>query len=237
MWRRVIGPFREFGLRAGFLYALDRAMRSLSPRLGLFVYELIVQPITDKPMLPTGLARNLTFVEIGRDHPDVARMPAREDIKAQRFEQGARCLAAYRKGALVGYMWMSSNCYAEDEVRCTYHLTEPALSVFDFDLYVMPEHRLGIGFMAVWHGANRFLHERGVRYTFSRMTRFNLPSRRAHARLGGRCIGQAVFFQAWQVELMLSTLRPYVGLTWSETQRTQLHLAPDLSKPPAADVA
>ena len=37
-----------------------------------------------------------------------------------------------------------------------YKRQPPDRSVFDFDLYVMPEHRLGLGFMAVWHGANHY---------------------------------------------------------------------------------
>ena len=100
MWRRLVGPFKEFGLGAGFLYALDRVLRSISPRLGLYVYELMVQPITGKAMLPPNLAKNLTFTEITRGHPDVALMPAREDIKAQRFEQGAKCLGVLSQGDL-----------------------------------------------------------------------------------------------------------------------------------------
>lgn len=234
MWRRLVGPFKEFGLGAGFLYALDRVLRGLSPRLGLYVYELMVQPITGKAMLPANLAKNLTFTEITRDHPDVALMPAREDIKVQRFEQGARCLGVYRKGALIGYLWMCFGRYEEDEVRCTYGLSEPDASVFDFDLYVMPEHRLGIGFMAIWHGANQYLHERGVRYTFSRLTRFNLASRRSHAHLGWKCVGRALFLQAWQLELMLATVSPYVGLTWSRARRIHLNLSPDVLRQSAA---
>lgn len=236
MWRRFVGPFKEFGLGAGFLYVLDRVLRSLSPRLGLYVYELMVQPITGRAMLPGNLAKNLSFTEIGRGHPDVALMPAREDIKAQRFEQGARCLGVYRKGTLIGYLWFCFKRYEEDEVRCIYVLSEPETSVFDFDLYVMPEHRLGIGFMAIWHGANQFLHERGVRYTFSRLTRFNLASRRSHAHLGWKCLGRALFLQAWRVEMMLTTMSPYFGLTLSAGQRLQLDLSPEVLRQDAAAV-
>lgn len=227
MWNKLAAPFREFGAVAGALYAIDRVLRRISPRLGLQVYEFMAQPITAKPLLPPNLTRNLAFEEIGQGHPDIALMPAREDIKAERFRQGARCLGVYRKGKLVGYLWFCSERYEEDEVRCTYLLGDPAHSVFDFDLYVLPEHRLGLGFMAVWHGANLFLSERGIRRTFSRLTRFNLASRRAHAHLGWRCVGRAVFVQAWRVELMLSTLAPFVALTWRRDQRVALRLQPD----------
>jgi hypothetical protein len=34
-------------------------------------------------------------------------------------------------------------------VRCTYELADAQRSVFDFDLVVLPKHRMGIGFMAI----------------------------------------------------------------------------------------
>ena len=228
MWRTITGPFTEFGFTAGALYAADRVMRRISPRLGLFVYELMVQPITATPLLPPNRTKNLTFALIGRGHPDIDLMPARADIKASRFDQGAVCLGAYRKGKLIGYVWFCSGRYEEDEVRCTYELCEPEHSAFDFDLYVMPEHRMGIGFMAIWHGANAYLHERGVRYTFSRMTRFNLASRSAHVRLGAKCAARAIFMQAWRLELMLASAFPCIALTWGPSRRPRLRLAPDV---------
>lgn len=234
MWRRVIGPFKEFGLGAGALYTVDRVLRLISPRLGLFVYELMVQPITGKAMLSPNLAKNLRFSEIGRGHPDIAAMPARADIKESRFDQGAVCLGTYRNDKLIGYIWFCFNHYLEDEVRCTYQLVDAQRSVFDFDLYVLPEYRMGVGFMGIWHGANTYLHQRGVRYTFSRLTRFNLASRRSHAHLGWRAAARAVFVQAWNLELMFASCTPYLAMTWKPSQRTRLRLAPDVLGPLAA---
>lgn len=232
MLRRVVGPFKEFGLLAGTLYVIDRLLQRLSPKLGLYVYELMVQPISSKTLLPPNLTKNLSFAEIDRSHADISLMPAREDIKAQRFEQGARCLGVYRRDQLIGYVWLAFGRYEEDEVRCTYELVDAAHSVFDFDLYVLPKHRMGIAFVAIWHGANEYLRERGVRYTFSRLTRFNLASRRAHARLGGHCAGRVFFLKAWKLEAMLATVAPYVALTWSA--RVRLRLVPDVLATPSA---
>jgi hypothetical protein len=226
-FRRATGPFKEFGWAPGALYVLDRLLRAASPRMGLYVYEFMVQPIGGKPLLPASLSRNLSFEEIGRGHPDVARMPAREDIKAQRFDQGARCIGAYRRGELLGYSWHCTDRYEEDEVRCTYDLVDRQASIFDFDLFVLPQHRNGLGFLAVWQGVNEMLAPRGVRYTFSRVTRFNLASRRAHAHLGWKRVGVGVFLQAWRLECMLSSLAPYVGVTWGPRQRIKLRLRPD----------
>ncbi|HVO87240.1 MAG TPA: hypothetical protein VMV45_01760 [Casimicrobiaceae bacterium] len=236
MWQRIASPFKEFGAVAGTFYVIDWLLRKVSRTAGLYVYELMVQPIFNKALLPANLSRNLTFAEIGQGHPDIERMPARPDIKAQRFEQGAHCLAVYRKDALIGYMWFCYGSYREDEARCDYELAQPERSVFDFDLYVMPEHRMGIGFVAVWHGATRYLHERGIRYTFSRLTRFNVASRRSHAHLGWRRIAHAVFLRLGKVEAMFATLPPHFALTWSDRQRVRLRLSPDVLAE-AADAA
>ena len=204
---------------------MDRLLQRVSPQLRLYVYEMTAQPITGQPLLRPNLAKNLAFEELGRGHPDLALMPASDDIKARRFEQGARCLGVYRKGKLIGFMWFGRGRYEEDEVRCTYCLADPDCSVFDFDVYVFPEHRMGVGFMGVWHGASLFLGGQGVRHTFSRMTRFNLASRRAHAHLGSKRAGYAVFLKMWKVEFMISTLAPFVALT-AGSRRVDLRLPP-----------
>lgn len=134
----------------------------------------------------------------------------------------------YRKGELIGFIWFCFKTYEEDEVRCTYVLDEPEGSVFDFDLYVFPEHRMGIAFMAIWHGANAWLRERGVQYTFSRMTRFNQISRRSHAHLKSKRIGLAMFLQLWRLEFMLANVAPFVALSWTSNQRVRLRLGPDI---------
>jgi len=227
IWNRLLSPFREFGVVAGALYAADRVLRRISPNLGLYVYELMVQPIGGKALLSANLSKNLTFAEIRRGDPAIELMPARPDIKEARFAQGAFCLGVYRHAKLIGYAWFCFNVYEEDEVRCTYELGAPEQSVFDFDFYVLPEHRMGIGFVAVWHGANEYLRTRNIRYTFSRLTRFNLPSRRAHAHLGWKCVGKALFLQLWRVEMMLATPPPFIFFSWSGKSRPRLRLWPD----------
>jgi hypothetical protein len=223
---RFVSPFREFGWAAGSLYLVDRVLGRLSPSLGLLFYEFMVQPIRRAPLLPANLSKNLEVRPILEGSLDVEQMEARPEIKAARFRHGARCLGVYRKGDLMGYLWYAQDRYREDEVRCDYLLSEPATSVFDFDLVVQPKYRMGLGFVGVWHGANELLSAQGVHHTFSRMTRFNLASRRAHLRLGARRIGRAIFLRAWGIEMMLGTLSPYVGLTMRPGQRVQLRMRP-----------
>jgi hypothetical protein len=151
-------------------------------------------------------------------------MPARAQIKESRFDQGAVCLGTYKKGKLIGYVWLNFGPYREDEVRCLYTTGDESHSAFDFDIYLFPEHRMSLGFMAIWHGANEYLRDRGVAFTFSRMTRFNLGSRRAHARFGVKTVGRALFLRAWRCECMLATLPPYVYVSLSEGRGPTLTL-------------
>ena len=222
-----MSPFKEFGFFAGLFYSVDRGLQRLSPNLRLFVYELLAQPIPDVPLLPPRLSKGLEMREIRAGDPEVARMPARPDIKESRFEQNAICLGAFQKGQFIGHIWFCFHAYEEDEVRCTFVLPEGNQTVFDFDLYVFPEYRMGLGFAGIWNGANEFLRRRGVKLSYSRLTRFNLASRRAHRQLGARRVGRMLVLRAWHVEFMIATVSPYVHLSLQAGNRVRVKLRPE----------
>ena len=226
MLGKLAGAIKEFGWVAGILYVADRALRALSPRLGLFVYELMAQPIPDKPLLSASMVRKLCFAEIGRGHAALAQMPAPALVIQSRFDQQAVCLGTWRDGVLLGYIWLCFDCYREDEVRCDYVIGQVPGSVFDFDLYILPEHRMGLAFAAVWHGANEYLRARGVKRSFSRLSRFNTASRRSHAHFKWQRVGRLVVLVLWRVEVMLADVSPYVTVSASLRQRAQLRLHP-----------
>jgi hypothetical protein len=227
MLAKLISPFQEFGFFAGALYVVDRLFQRLSSNLRLYFYDLVVQPIAETPLLPSNLARSVEIREIRSGDPEIALMPARPDIKVSRFKQNAICLGAFKKSAFVGHIWFCFHAYEEDEVRCTFVLPEGNQVVFDFDLYLFPEHRMGLGFAGIWDGANNFLRSRGVKFSFSRLTRFNLASRRAHMRLGAQRVGRLFVLQAWRVELMVATLAPYFHLSLGERNRARVKLRLD----------
>jgi len=226
MLQKFIGPFREFGLGVGLLYSIDRVLQGLSSGLRLYAYEIMVQPITDRPLLPARLRKRLEIREIKQGDPEVQLMPARPEIRESRFKQNAICLGAFQNGQFIGYIWFCFRAYDEDEVRCTFVLHPEPESVFDFDLYIFPEHRLGLAFVGIWSGANEFLSARGIKYTYSRLTRFNVASARAHEHLGWKQVGAAVFLQAWRVELMAATIFPYVHVSFTRNNRARLNLHP-----------
>lgn len=231
MLRRVNEAVTAFGLGDGILYLFHQVLRRASSGCGLHVYELMAQPITSAPLLPDNLAKQLTFTEIPAGHSDIANMPAREEIKTRRFEQGARCLGVYLKGQLTGYIWYCFGSYEEDEVRYTYQMAEPEHTVFDFDLHVLPKYRMGIGFLAVMHAFNQHLASKGVDYSFSRLTRFNLASRKSHSHLGLVPIARTYCLQIGKLEIMFAGISPFIAVTWSPRQRVRLKLGPRMLKP------
>lgn len=222
--RRLLSPFREFGALAGMLYLGDRALSSMSPRLRIYAYELIVQPIPDQPLLASRRSSSIEVREIEDGDPALAAMPVSEAVISDRWRQQATCLGAFKKGELIGYMWFSPRQYEEDEVRCTYVLEPPAQSVFDYDFFILPDHRMGRGFASLWDGANEHLRARAVRQTFSRVSRFNLASRRAHAHLGGTRLGRAAFLVLGPFQLTVASVPPYLHFGSGADSRVRLTL-------------
>jgi len=227
MLERYASPFKTFGLFAGLVYAIDRALARLSPACRLYFYDLMVQPIPGQPLPGSRPSRTLEIREIKRGDPEVLRMPARPEIKESRFAQNATCLGAYRHGELIGYIWFCFRAYEEDEVRCTYALLPEREAVFDFDLYIYPEHRMGRAFVQIWDEAAKFLRSRGIRYTYSRLTRFNVASQRAHRHLGSTRVARMMVLQAGSVELLAATVFPYLHLSMRKSARARLTLRPD----------
>lgn len=235
MLRRIVSPFKEFGPLAGLLYAIDRLLSALSPGLRLFAYDLMVQPIAGAPLLERRSGSSLLVRQIQAGDAELAQMPVPPAVIQARQEQDATCLGVFKQGTMIGYMWFCERRYREDEVRCDYLLEPAAQSVFDYDFYILPQHRMGRGFAALWDGANQHLGARGMRFTFSRVSRFNTASRRAHQHLGAVRVGRVAFLRLWSAQLMAATVHPYAHLSITERARVQVTLRPDALQEHASD--
>jgi hypothetical protein len=222
--RRLAGPFREFGGVVGGLYLVDRLLKLLSPTWGVYPYAFVVQPIPDQPLLPPALSKNIGVERLTPSGSWLDRMAVPAPVMADRFARGACGIAVLRKGQLTGYAWWTAASYPEQEVRCNFVLSEPAQAVFDFDVHVMPEHRMGLGFMSVWHAFVEELRRDGVKHSYSRISRFNLASLRAHARLGAQPIGRAIFVRVGALTLAMMARFPFVSASLGDGCRLRLRL-------------
>lgn len=230
-YQRLISPFQQFGLMAGTAYALNRLVGRVSSRCRIHIHDWVVQPIAAESLLPDRFARSFETREITRGDPVIDSMPIRPEILESRLRQNTKCLGTYnKKGKMIGYIWVSFDSYEEDQARCTFFLLPSEKSVFDFDLRIYPEYQMGIGFAALWSGVNKYLYQRGVRYSFSRVDRFNQASAKAHSHLGCKRIGGALVLQFLGAELMLMSQAPWAHFSYGESARAQINLTPDRLK-------
>ncbi len=232
MRSRVRATLHQLGWVCTSLYALARLLATLSGgRCDLFLYRLVAQPVTGASLCG-GRGKAITVRQAAELDALPAGFPRRAEVLVQRYRDGAECLVATRAGELLGFLWLTRRAYHEDEVRALFTLTSEAL-VWDFDLDIMPQHRIGLGFARLWDEANTVLRARGVRWSCSRISAFNRSSLGAHARLGTRHLGSAAFLCLGRWQWMLATCAPYFHLSRHAGAIPQFHLALEPSCKPS----
>lgn len=224
LWRKLKSPFSEFGFFGGLLYGIDEVLRRSGSRFRLFCYEIMVQPVSTEPLAPASLTRKVSVREIPQGDPLLDEMPPPKTVIDDRFDQNAVCLAAFKADSILGYQWVCFGPYDEDEVRCTFVPDPSDTTVFDFDFYVYPAHRFGIGFVALWDGTNAYLRERGIEFSCSRVSYFNTASRKSHDHLKWKRVGLTTFLRGRSWQLMIGTVAPYLHISFGETARPRVKI-------------
>lgn len=213
-WTRYLA--KTLGLGTAAWYAVARSLEAVTfGRLRLIGYRFVAQPVPEQGQVAPGRGSSIELRILQSDDPLVSQLPRPPAVVAQRFRDGARCLAAVKSDRIVGFLWYKEREYIEDEVRCCYRF-DPAVAVWDFDVYVDPEYRLGRLFARLWDFANCELRARRYRWTISRISAFNPESLAAHSRLGARRLGSAVFIVAGSLQVSFASFRPHLHLGWRD---------------------
>lgn len=215
---------KTLGAKTAACYALARLLDvATRGTVRLITYRFVAQPVPQKleAMPAQHAAVELRYLSAG--DPLVTQFPRPAAVIARRFRDGAHCLAAIKGQRLIGFLWFKEGEYLEDEVRCRYRF-DPTVAVWDFDVYIDPDYRVGRLFARLWDFANRELSARGYRWTLSRISAFNTASLAAHARLGARPLGSALFIVAGRVQVSFATRPPYVHVGWREAMRPTIVL-------------
>ncbi len=211
MLGKIRGNIQELGCRDAFFYFLHRLFSLCGLRLAR--YALVAQPVPAKPRLGGRRGASMTVREIGPDDPAMKAMPLSSEVIAYRRGQGAHCLGLFLEERMIGCLWLCLGPYDEDEVRCRFIPRPAEKAAWDFDVYLLPEHRGGLGFLRLWDAGNAFLRERGRSWSCSRISVFNRPSILAHHRMGAERLGTATFLALGSCQLMISSLRPRLNLS------------------------
>lgn len=196
------------------LYLLNRFLVMISKGdLKLDRYYLVAQPVAKASLLPPGRGKKIE-VRLIHEQDEIAELSPRPAAVIQaRFEQGAKCLAAFKEERFIGFLWLLFGGYQEDEVRARYIPLPAGRAAWDFDVYVAPDFRLGLTFPRLWDEANCMLNKKGVRWTCSRISAFNVGSLESHARLGTVSLGSAIFFCAGGWQITVASIAPFFHLS------------------------
>lgn len=227
MWvllRKIRESVAEIGCFNTCLYAMNQAAAAIRLPLRIFRYYFVAQPVPDRPLLSPRRGAAIAVREVERDNPVLAALPLQPSVLDYRFGQGAVCLGAFSGDRIVGCIWFCFGGYDEDEVVCRFVMMPPSQTAWDFDVFVVPEARGGLTFVRMWNEANAYLRARGIRWSLSRISAFNLASLAAHTRLGARPIASAIFVRLGSAQMMLAGRRPYVGLTFGAWGRRSLEI-------------
>lgn len=188
-------------------------------------FIFVAQPIHDAPLLPPGKAASSTAMQLKPGDPLLTQSPRPAEVIADRFAQGAICLAIVKNDILQAFLWLIQKHYDEDVARVRFVLPPSGKAAWDFDVYVAPPYRLGYTFLKLWDTANGHLRELGVGWSLSRISAFNAGSLSSHSKLGARPVGSATFFIAGPLQIMTSSLSPKFHISFG-TSRPEI-LMPD----------
>ena len=228
----VRDAMRRLGVREGSLFVVATALsRGSRGRVRLHRYRFVAQPV-GAPRKAAQRATAEAIRQVQSGDPIVAQFPRPRAVIAERFRMGAHCFVAQRGERFVGFLWIKEQRYPEDEVRCLYVLDEPDRCVWDFDVHVEPEFRLGRTFVRLWDHASDWMCARGYDWTISRISAFNRESLAAHARLGIQGVGRATFLRCGRLQIALFDRAPLVHAGWRDDHVPTLRLRP----PPARGV-
>lgn len=205
------------------LYLLHRALQAVSAgRAALVVYGLYAQPLRGSESNTARPDARWHVTETGPADAITREFPRPQGVLEARWAAGARCFTLTRDRAFAGHIWIQTDSYREDEIRCNYMLATPETTVWDFDVYIAPQFRVGRGLQRLWADVDRTLHAEGRRWTLSRISLFNAGSVRSHQRLGAVRIGWVGALVLPLAQLTVTRGFPWLHLSASARHRPQV---------------
>jgi hypothetical protein len=181
-------------------------------------FILVAQPVHDTALLPPGKAATSIARQIDPGDPLLSQCPRPAEVIADRYAQGAICLAIVKNDILQAFIWLIQKHYDEDVARVRFVLPPSGIAAWDFDVYVAPAYRLGYTFLKLWDVANAHLRGLGAHWSLSRISAFNAGSLASHSRLGARPFGTATFIIIGPLQIMFSSLSPRFHISFGKSR-------------------
>lgn len=226
MLNKIRAATRQLGAANAAAYLINRALWRLGGFVRIYRYLLVAQPVRQAPLLTGRRGRSIDVRPVEPGDPALSAKWLTAQVLSYRFGQGSICLGAFQNGAMIGWLWLTLGPYDEDEVRCRFMPRPAGQSAWDYDVFILPEYRTGPAFARLWDAANGYMRDRGIAWSFSRISAFNPASLASHRRLGARHIGTATYLCAGPVQFMVSSLAPYLHLSFGPRAVPRMALPP-----------
>jgi hypothetical protein len=195
----LVQTIQLIGLAGVASYGVARVVH----RMGALDYQrarIVEVPIAGIPAMPRGFR----VIEIGQDALAAHPIDISPEEQARRFAGGAICLAAFNpRNEFIGVTWVAMSHFEDDSLALAFHL--PPDAGWDTGLWIAPEHRLGRGFAALFAGMADWLRARGATRSFSKILDYNVPSLRAHERLGAVPHGNMIMARIGKLQITTRT--------------------------------
>lgn len=170
--QRLSASLDQLGWRDSAWLAVARLLaRVPGGRCALYRYQFVAQAVAPGSLC-RGRGQAITVMPCLAEADLPPGPERRPGALRERYRQGAQCLVARDKSGMAGWIWLLRHGCQEDEVRARYALASQQSS-WDLDVWVHPEQRAGLVFARLWEEANAVLHAQGVRWSCSRISRFN----------------------------------------------------------------
>lgn len=225
MFGKLKNLLRELGPVGTLCYLVYRLCAKTGGRVALHSYLFVAQAVPSDALLPAKRGRSIRVTRLDPVDQRLLSLPLQKHVLHYRATQKAVCFAAFKGEELIGCLWVCLTPYEEDEVRCRYHPEPAGRASWDFDVFLKPDHRSGLGFARLWDTANAFLREQGIFVSWSRISAFNPASIASHARLGARVMSRATFLRIGPCQLMIASAAPYLHLSWSQSDVPDIRLS------------
>ena len=208
-----------------FIYYIDRAFSRLRLPLRLKQYYIFAQPVPSERLLRSRRGRSVYVERLDTADPRLEALPVAADTLDLRGQAGnIVCFAAFKDGRVIGCHWLALDHHDDEEVGARFCGQGSARFVWDFDLYVVPEERIGYAFARIWDEAFAFLRELGIAWSLSYVSPVNQRSHKSHESLGSVRVASLLRITLGRAELIVSTIRPYLGLALPPRTRVTIPL-------------
>ena len=181
-WRRLREALRE----------RDMVGAAILASRGLFIISVERMLVLESPALdPPQSVQRMPAPESGltvrdasaSDLPEISRLfPHNADRYAERMRRRDECLLVQHGTTVIGLTWLGFDPNAPRELGCAIQL--PDAACWDYDAFVLAEHRKLGAFAILNREMFRRLPERGIRRVFAAVGHLNKASLAAHERLG-----------------------------------------------------